>query len=312
MSRVEKGPGTDSVLHSNEVAGTRLELLLFTTSDSQIFGINVFKVQEIIPYRRLTQVPGSHHLVRGVANLRGRNMPVIDLANAIGKMPYSDLENTNIIVSEHNRSVHGFLVGRVDRIVHTNWEQVLQPPKGLGRHTYVTSIARLPDLTVAILDVERVLDEVVHSSTHVSEEITTGGNASGKRILVVDDSSVARNQIRRALEQINIECDICVDGHEACNLMQDLITRGVDLAEHYAMMISDIEMPKMDGYQLTSAVRAMPQGQSLYILLHSSISGAFNHDMVAKTGANRFIQKYDPDDLATAVLDHIAKNQPAG
>jgi two-component system chemotaxis response regulator CheV len=301
---------TDSVLQANRVAGTRLELLLFRTSDDQVFGINVFKVQEIIPHQRLTAVPGMHPLVRGVAHLRGRNMPIIDLATAIGKPAFTDIARTNIIVTEHNRSVHGFLVGAVDRIVHTQWDQVLPPPKGSGRHTYVTSITVIDQLMIAILDVERVFDEVAHTNTQVSAALSSGADVAGKRVLVIDDSSVARNQIRRALEQIGVECLVAHDGRHALQELKALIQQGVDLQEHLSMVISDIEMPEMDGYQLTAALRAMPELEDIYILLHSSISGEFNRDMVARTGANRFIQKYHPDDLADAVLNEIRRRSP--
>lgn len=297
----------DSVLQANKVAGTRLELLLFRASDSQIFGINVFKVQEIIPYQPLTQLPGSHPLVRGVAHLRGRNMPIIDLAAAIRKPAFDDMSRTNIVVTEHNRSVHGFLVGSVDRIVHTQWDKVLPPPRASGRHTFVTSVTIIDGVTIAILDVERIYDEVAHTGTDVSSAISSMKGASGKRVLVVDDSSVARNQIRRALEQIGVECVVAHDGKHALAVLGDMVSQGIDLREHLSMIISDIEMPEVDGYQLTSSIRAMPELAGIYILLHSSISGQFNHDMVRKTGANRFIQKYSPDDLATAVIDEIGQ-----
>ncbi|MCB1724435.1 MAG: chemotaxis protein CheV [Gammaproteobacteria bacterium] len=305
MPRPRQHGSTDSVLHSNEVAGTRLELLLFHTSDAQVFGINVFKVQEIIPFQRLTQVPGMHPLVRGVAHLRGRNMPVIDLAVAIGKSPYPDLQRTNIVITEFNRSVQGFLVGGVDRIVHTSWDRVLQPPRAVGRNTYITSVTRIDEQTITILDVERVFDEVTKTDTHVSERITVDGRGRGHRVLVVDDSRVARNQIQRALEQIGVECELCVDGREALMRLQELQARGIEVGARFSLVISDIEMPKMDGYQLTTAIRAMPATSDLYVLLHSSISGEFNYDMVKRTGANRFIQKYSADDLAAAVLEHI-------
>ena len=295
----------DSVLQANREAGTRLELLLFRTSDDQVFGINVFKVQEIIPYQHLTQVPGMHPSVLGVAHLRGRNMPIIDLARAIRKNSCEDLSRTNIIVTEHNRSVHGFLVGKVDRIVHTQWDQVRPPPQGSGRHTYVTSVTVIDPQMIAIRDVERVFDESTHTDTKVSDALSASTGASGKRVLVIDDSSVARNQIRRALEQIGVECLVANDGRQALQQLDALKQQGIDLRRHLSMIISDIEMPAMDGYQLTASLRAMPEMCDIYILLHSSISGEFNRDMVNRTGANRFIQKYHPDDLAEAVLSEI-------
>ena len=305
MSDAQNNRGSGSVLEANKVAGTRLELLLFKVNDDQLFGINVFKVQEVIPYQKLTEMPGGHQLVRGVAKLRGRSMPIIDLAAAIGKPPFENIEDTNIVITEYNRSVHGFLVSSVDRIVYTQWDQVLPPPKGSGRNTFVTSVTVIDEQMIAILDVERVLDEVVHTNTNVSDAVTEQAGLIGKRVLVVDDSRVARNQIRRSLEQIGVECLTANDGVHAVNLLQDLLSKDDDPSQQLSMIISDIEMPEMDGYQLTATVRAMPQIHDIYILLHSSISGEFNTDMVNKTGANQFIQKYSPDDLASAVAAQI-------
>ena len=305
MSHVQKNRSSGSVLEANKVAGTRLELLLFKVNDEQLFGINVFKVQEVIPYQKLTEMPGGHHLVRGVAKLRGRSMPIIDLAAAIHKPPFEKIEDTNIVITEYNRSVHGFLVSSVDRIVYTQWDQVLPPPKGSGRNTFVTSVTVIDGQMIAILDVERVLDEVVHTSTNVSDAVTQEAGRIGKRVMVVDDSRVARNQIQRSLEQIGVECITANDGRHAVEVLRDLATQGIDVGKHLSMIISDIEMPEMDGYQLTATVRAMPEIHDIYILLHSSISGEFNSDMVNKTGANQFIQKYSPDDLASAVAAQI-------
>ncbi len=305
MPHVKDINSSGSVLEANKVAGTRLELLLFKVNDDQLFGINVFKVQEVIPYQKLTEMPGAHPLVRGVAKLRGRSMPIIDLAAAIRKPPFQPIEDTNIVITEYNRSVHGFLVSSVDRIVYTQWNQVLPPPKGSGRNTFVTSVTVIDGVMVAILDVERILDEVVNTDTHVSDSVTREAGLIGKRVLVVDDSRVARNQIKRSLEQIGVECMTAHDGRHAVRVLQDLIDQGIDPAQYLSMIISDIEMPEMDGYQLTATVRAMPQLKDVYILLHSSISGEFNADMVNKTGANQFIQKYNPDDLASAVATQI-------
>ena len=305
MSKPQIKSNSSSVLESNQVAGTRLELLLFRVDDRQLFGINVFKVQEIIPYKQLTRLPGSHALVSGIANLRGQTMSIMDLAAAIGKPPLTEFENAYILVSEYNRSVHGFLVKGVDRIVNTKWEEVMTVPSAVGRNAYVTAITHIDGQTIEILDVEKILDQVVHAKTDVSAGLVEEAQGLGKRVLVVDDSSVARNQIQRSLDQIGVECVSAQDGSEAVALLKRLISEGVDLKSYFAMIISDVEMPKMDGYQLTQTIRTMPEICDIYILLHSSISGEFNADMVKKTGANLFIQKYHPDDLATAVFRQI-------
>lgn len=292
-------------LESNRLAGTRLELLLFRLNGRQHFGINVFKVQEVIPYSALTRLPGAHPLVKGIATLRGQTMPIMDLSQAVGGPPLHDLEHSNIIITEYNRSVHGFLVGPVERIVNTQWEEVHPQPKAIGKNSFVNAITLIEGEMIEILDVEKVLDQVVNANTIVSSDITGKAGAETRTVLVVDDSMVARKQIKLALEQIGVECITAPDGKSAIELLQGLIADGIDVNSYLSMVVSDIEMPEMDGYMLTTAIRSNPALQSLYILLHSSISGEFNLDMVKKTGANNFIQKYSADDLAQAVLEKI-------
>ncbi len=293
------------VLEANRLAGTRLELLLFRLNGRQPFGINVFKVQEIIPESEITKIPGAHPLVQGVATLRGMTMPILDLSQAIGGPPLRDLDHSNIIITEYNRSVHGFVVGQVQRIVNTDWENVLPRPGGIGKNSFVNAVTMMEGEIIEILDVEKVLDQVVNADTAVSSDITSRADGLRHRVLVVDDSSVARKQITLALEQIGVDCIAMEDGRSALELISALVADGVDVSRHFAMVVSDIEMPEMDGYMFTSALRKNPATESLYILLHSSISGEFNADMVKKTGANAFIQKYDADDLAQVVLEHI-------
>lgn len=299
------------VLEANELAGTRLELLLFKLNSAQLFGINVFKVQEVIPYQSITSVPGSHPLVKGIATLRGITMPIIDLSEAIGSTPLRDPKNSKIIITEYNRSVHGFMVASVERIINTQWETVQPRPKGTGRHSYTTAVTLIDGEMISILDVEKVLDEVVHASTRVSDELVSQQDGIPRRVFVVDDSSTARKQITNALEQLGIHCTTAEDGKKALELLEQMLADGVDVANEFMMIISDIEMPEMDGYMLTSAVRNHPRLGSIYILLHSSISGEFNIRMVEKTGANKFIQKYSADDLAQAVLMRIQELKSA-
>ncbi|MBK1647380.1 chemotaxis protein [Rhabdochromatium marinum] len=294
-----------SSVESNRVAGTRLELLLFRLDHPQLYGINVFKVQEVVPAQTLTKMAGSHPLVLGIATLRGHTMPVLDLSLAMKLPALQAPEKGHIIITEYNRSVHGFLIRRVERIIHTQWDQVQQLPSKLGRDTYATAVTLVDNELIQILDVEKVLDQVVQASTIVSDPLLLETVAQGCRVLVIDDSSVARNQIRRALEQLGIECTLVNDGRLALELIEQMIADGINIAEHFLMVISDIEMPEMDGYELTTKIRANPRTNGIYILLHSSISGVFNVDMIKRTGANKFIQKYHPDDLARAVLEHI-------
>ena len=288
----------------------RLELLLFRLGGRQKYGINVFKVQEVIHYTALTHVPGSHPLVSGIANLRGRTMSILDLSSAIGGRAIADPEHSFIILTEYNRSMHGFLVNSVEKIVDTRWERVLPPPKGTGRNHYLTAVTVIDGDLVEIIDVEKVLDQVVRTDTAVSDELQAqGAAAAGYHVLVVDDSSVARNQIKRSLGQLGIECTTANDGKEALELLAGMAERGEHPAEYFGMIISDIEMPEMDGYTLTEEIRAMPAMQKLFILLHSSLSGVFNSQMVERCGADAFLQKYNPDDLAKVVLERLGRDK---
>lgn len=301
-----------SSVESNRAAGTRLELLLFRLDHPQLYGINVFKVQEVVPWQPLNSMAGSHPLVLGVATLRKRTMPVLDLSRAMKLPPLQEPQKGQIIITEYNRSVHGFLIRRVERIIHTQWDQVQPLPSKLGRDTYSTAVTLVENTLVQILDVEKVLDQVVQASTDVSSRLSAERAGQGCRVLVIDDSSVARHQIRLALEQLGIECTLVTDGLEALELIERMLGDGIEIASHFLMVISDIEMPEMDGYQLTSRIRANPRTGGIYILLHSSISGVFNIEMVKRTGANKFIQKYHPDDLARAVLERIKEREHEG
>jgi len=299
---------TGTSLESNESAGKRLELLLFRLGSKQLFGINVFKVQEVIPYQALNKLPGSASSVYGVATLRGITMPVIDLSLAIGNGPMLNPEQGTIIITEYNRSVHSFLIHSVDHIAHTQWENVFPPSAGIGGNSYTTAITNIDNQIVQIIDVEKVLDSIVDTSTRVSSKLTDQALAQQHKVLVVDDSLVARKQIQKALKQVNVECTTATDGANAIRILEQLMNEGHDMCSYFSMIISDIEMPHMDGYMLTTELRKRKEFKQIYILLHSSISGEFNVDMVKSTGADLFIQKYCPEELVEVVLNQLSEN----
>jgi len=309
-----------SVDMRTQLAGhNRLELLLFRLDGKQLFGINVFKVQEVIQCPPLTQFPDSHRVVRGVANMRGRTVTVMDLGRAVGLRGVENPEENFVVVTEYNQHVQGFLVGGVDRIVNMHWEEILPPPKGIGSDNYLTAVTKVEGELVEIVDVEKVLAEVVGWNEDVSQEFVDeasdeeGGEERKPIILVADDSSVARNQIKRTLEQLGIECVLANDGKQALETLQSWVEQEneIPLHERLFMVISDIEMPEMDGYTFTTEVRKDPRMADLHILLHTSLSGVFNNAMVEKVGANDFIAKFQPDVLAKAVLGRLKLWQDA-
>ncbi|RCU44599.1 MULTISPECIES: chemotaxis protein CheV [Corallincola] len=302
----------DTVNQRTQLVGqNRLELLLFKLTGRQRFGINVFKVKEVLQCPPLTSIPRLHPFVRGLAHIRGKTISVIDLGQAIGGRPIQDLSKCFIIIAEYNRSIQGFLVESVERIVNINWEAILPPPKGAGRYSYLTAVTEIENELVEILDVEKILDEIAPTDTEVSGDLidrTLADTIAGRAVLIADDSSVARNQINRALSSLGLTTKLVKDGKEALDLLKEEAESVDDIREKYALLISDVEMPEMDGYTLTAEIRNNPKLQGLYVILHTSLSGVFNEAMVKKVGADDFIPKFNPDELAGAVTQAIEKS----
>ena len=299
----------DAVNQRTQLVGqNRLELLLFRLDGQQLYGINVFKVREVLQCPKLTVMPKSHPVVCGVASIRGATIPILDLAMATGAGALKDQSSPFVIITEYNTKTQGFLVRSVERIVNMNWEEIHPPPKGTGRDHYLTAVTRLDDQLVEIIDVEKILSEVSPSSESISHgvvDVETQSKAGSLRVLTVDDSSVARKQVTRCLQTVGVEVVSLNDGRQALQYLKNMVDEGKDPSEEFLMMISDIEMPEMDGYTLTSEIRSDPRMQNLHIILHTSLSGVFNQAMVKKVGANDFLAKFRPDDLASRVVDRI-------
>ncbi|WP_281783078.1 chemotaxis protein CheV [Sinimarinibacterium flocculans] len=297
----------ESIDRSTQLAGhNRLALLLFHLGPRQIFGINVFKVQEVIRTPPLSALPGSHPYVAGVADIRGRIVPVIDLQRAIGAEALGESRRAHVVIAEFNRSVQGFLVGGVDRIVHVDVTALETPPSG-GTEGWLTAITRLNDQLVEIIDVEKVLAEVVGGSPELSGRLREDAQVIGGtplKVLVADDSRVARGQIERVLGQLGVDSIQVADGREALRQLQRMAERG-PVTEQLLMVISDVEMPNMDGYTLTTEIRRDPRLKDLHVMLHTSLSGIFNNAMVQRVGADRFCAKFSSDELAQGVLERL-------
>ena len=295
----------DSVNQRTQLVGqNRLELLLFRLNGRQRFGINVFKVREVLQCPPLTQIPKLNALVRGVAHIRGQTISIIDLSMATGGRRIENLETSFIIIAEYNRSVQGFLVGSVERIINTNWDTIMPPPQGTGKASYLTAVTRMDDELIEILDVEKILNEISPLNTDVSKDVADSLDvefSKGKMIFIADDSSVARNQVKRALSALGLEIEMAKNGLEALNRLKEIASETGDVTDKVGVLVSDIEMPEMDGYTLTAEIKNDPELTRLHVVLHTSLSGVFNQAMVKKVGADDFIAKFHPDELAAAV-----------
>lgn len=299
----------DSVDQRTQLVGeNRLEILMFRLHGRQLFAINVFKVQEVVRLPKLTLIPQRHPHMCGVITLRGKTIPVIDLAQAVGMRPLIPNENSTVIVTEYNRSIQAFLIGSVERIVNLTWETIQPPPRTAGRQHYLTAITNVDDAIVEIIDVEKVLAEIIPMNTKISEETLSSpilAKARGREVLIVDDSTVAINQLTDALGQLGMVVHKATDGLKGLRQLQQWADEGEVLTEKLLMVITDAEMPEMDGYRLTTEIRKDPRLTDLYVVMHTSLSGSFNAAMVKKVGCDNFLSKFQPDRLAEVVAERL-------
>ncbi|OEE31783.1 chemotaxis protein CheW [Vibrio genomosp. F10 str. ZF-129] len=303
----------DSVNQRTQLVGqNRLELLTFRLMGRQRYGINVFKVKEVLQCPKLTSMPNLNPLVKGVAHIRGQTISVIDLSLAIGGRPTTDIDKCFVVISEFNRTIQGFLVSSVERIINMHWESILPPPDGAGKANYLTAVTNIDNELVEILDVEKILAEIAPVDEKMDESI--GAEIAQaetekeivRRILIADDSTVARKQVERAIVSIGFEAIAVKDGKEAYDKLVEMAAEG-SIYDQISLVISDIEMPEMDGYTLTAEIRRNSDLKNLYVILHSSLSGVFNQAMVERVGANAFIAKFNPDELGNAVKTALTK-----
>ena len=294
----------DSVESHTRLAGhNRVAMLLFRLDGAQLFGINVFKVREVLRKPPLEKLPGMHAWLAGSFDYRGKTIPVIDLATAMGYPPLVDDASAHVVVTEFSRSVQGFLVADFKRIVHCTGESLEAPSATLGFGNRVNAVTRIDGQLMAVIDVEQVLASVEDAPAEVSPYLQQQAEQrmlARRRILVVDDSGMARQRLVSLFKRMNMDCVIAQDGREA---LEQLTAMAAGEDEGVALVISDIEMPRLDGYALTRAIRETPALRQLKVVLHSSLSGVFNEALVREVGADRFIAKFQPDLLAKTVLE---------
>lgn len=306
-----------SVDQRTQLAGqNRMELLIFSLGDDdQKFGINVFKVREVILCPKITKVPHAETYVLGMANVRKETIPIIDLAAAVeinnDRKKVSEDNPGLMIVTEYNTRTQGFLVKNVNRIINKSWADIEPPPENLPNGHYLTAITQFEDDIVEILDVERVLAEIDPSMKDtLSEDMVEAsknwtashGEDDQRKIMIVDDSVVARKQLIKCLEEMGAKIDVFNDGQEAYDHLAKLAEEGHKIESIYRAIVSDIEMPRMDGYAFVSRMKESEKMRDVKVVLHSSLSGGFNESLVKKVGADAFIPKFDPDRLAKAVI----------
>ena len=294
---------------SNLAGSNRLELLMFSLRDhvegqiEPLYAINVFKVREIMVLPMLIAVPNSHEFMVGVANIRGIAIPVIDLTKFCG---YDDQRQGNIlIVTEFNSSTQGFMVHDVDNIIQLDWNDINEPPDLIkaDNNNALTAMSKLPtDQMLLILDVEKIIAEVLGSKIDVINETDMPFHSGERNVFFCDDSQVARKQVARILDKMGIKHESAKNGLEALLALQamadDAESKGEPLTNTLQAIITDVEMPEMDGYVLTSRIKADPRFKDIPVMMHSSLSARENRRLGEKVGADAYIAKLQPKEFS--------------
>lgn len=278
-------------------------LLLFRLSQTQVFALGTLKVRELVPYTRLSKIPQSHPTILGASTIRGHTIPIIDMAAAIGyrSIAPEERENCYIIITDCQRMIIGFLVRGIDKIIECNWRDIEAPSSSLGKNAYLTGVTRFEDQLVQLLDVELLLSKIFPDNPKANRAILTDVQREKLKpmnILLVDDSKVARKQLSDALDMINIPYRVTADGKEALVMMEQAAL------EHHPIdiLVSDIEMPGLDGYELAFEVRDNPLTAKAYIILHTSLSSEISVSQAHQVGANEALTKFDAHELIDAML----------
>ena len=304
-----------------KLAGTnKLEILLFflgrdtRTGRRETFGINVFKVREVMRTPPITSAPEMPAAVEGMVSLRGALVPVIDLAKYAGVQ--TETPRDIMIVTEYNGHTQGFLVEGVDTILRLDWSQMRVPPEMLMAEMggLVTAVTELEDnRLVMMMDVEKVLAETARYDDETAYRSVTAINKPDATVFFADDSIVARKQIEKTLQLMGVNYVGSVNGRQAWEELDKMATYAESMnkqaCEMISLVLTDIEMPEMDGYILTKKIKSDPRFVGVPVIMHSSLSGMSNQQLGKSVGVDEYVAKFEPQKLSEALARRILGEQ---
>lgn len=293
-----------------KLAGTnKLEILMFTlgmdnrSGRRETFGINVFKVREVMRIPPITHAPEMPAAVEGMVSLRGQLVPVIDLAKYTGVQ--TDVKPGIMIVTEYNGHTQGFLVEAVDTILRLDWASMKVPPDMLNAQMggLVTAVTELADgRLVMMMDVEKVLAETGHFGDDMELKGIQPLETAGRTVLFADDSAVARRQVAGTLDAMRVSYIATINGRQAWDELQKIAARadaaGIPVSDLLQAILTDVEMPEMDGYMLTRKIKSDRRFAGIPVLMHSSLSGTSNQQLGKAVGVDEYVSKFEPHKLA--------------
>ena len=305
-----------------KLAGTnKLEILLFSLGTNtqpgrkETFGINVFKVREVMRTPPITAAPEMPASVQGMVSLRGVLVPVVDLASYARVT--TDAPRSIMIVTEYAGHTQGFLVEAVDTILRLDWSQMKVPPEMLVAEMggLVTAVTELPDgRLVMMMDVEKVLSETTNYDEEVVYRNIKPLDNPSLTVFFADDSVVARKQITRTLEAMNVKYVGAINGREAWNELEKVaayaLASGQKVTDLVSLVLTDVEMPEMDGYILTKKIKSDPRFAGVPVIMHSSLSGMSNQQLGKSVGVDEYVAKFEAQKLSETLSRRLLGSLP--
>ncbi len=283
-----------------------------------VLGVNVAKVREVIKRpEKIVKSPGSPPEVEGIAKIRGEVVPIVNLARW---MKIKEPENAGryVIVMEFLREIVGVIVHDAKRIRRIKWADIRKPPPSIEERLggKIVGVIEIEDGNLLLLlDFEGILDElgmikIFGVEEEVGEEVERTGHY---RILILDDSPVARKIIRRILEKDGHTVFEAANGLEALEFLNKLLEQakeeGKDITDYIQLIISDIEMPGMDGLTFTKKVKEHPVLAKLPVIINTSLSDKATVDKAKFVNADAHLVKFDAPDLIKLVHKYAIKKE---
>ncbi|MEK4221075.1 chemotaxis protein [Bacillus sp. FSL W8-0116] len=288
-----------------ESGTNELEIVEFEVNGNK-YGINVIKVREIILPVPVTFIPHSHPHVEGIIELRGEILPVIDMMRVLGFENSRPKENDKFIVTEFNRQKAVFRVNNVSKIHRISWQSIEKPSEIYqGKSSEIIGVIKMNREMLLLLDFEKIMVDINPTSGIQVEQVKKLGKRerSNKKIIVAEDSPLLRKLLEETLGEAGyVNIDFFENGQEALSYLESLIEEESDIAEKVQLVITDIEMPQMDGHHLTKRIKDNPSLKKLPVIIFSSlITNELRHkgemvgadEQVSKPEINELIKKID-------------------
>ncbi|MGN7610567.1 chemotaxis protein [Magnetococcales bacterium HHB-1] len=294
---------------ANLALTNQMEMLTFSLSDQQKYGVNVFKIIEVIQTpKEVTKIPNAHEAVVGALNFRDRLVTAIDLAYALGLTPVDLNQLSYTIVCEYSGSIQGLLISEPDKLVNKSWDDIKAPTSNMHHAAYLTALTFDGDVAIQILDIEKILGEIIGVEEEIPEDILIEiqkFHPENHHILVIDDSKAARQLLKNALDSLGFKSSFESNAANAFLSLKNAFSASETPPIH--LIISDIEMPGMDGFTFTRKVKENKQLKHLPIILHSSMSNPSNRMKAEQVGANDFVAKFHSHDIASVILKWVKR-----